>query len=203
MPAVAAPLQRPPTRRPVPVAADTRRLRQGPGRTPAVRTPAAVCGRSRGRLQRPGPQPTRQPLRGHHPAVRTASPGGRSSASIPDTLAVSAGGGRCPLPHPAGGPGWSATGGCAVPVLLRTAAVSAVRLGMPPGAARTAAVHRGHGRGVRFCGHLLGSAPGPRRRRTATVRTIRRWTRLVDTGRRLALPTPATAAVAPAAATKV
>jgi hypothetical protein len=46
----------------------------------------------------PGPRPTGHPLRGHHPAVRTASPGGRRSASISDTLAVSAGGGRCPLP---------------------------------------------------------------------------------------------------------
>jgi hypothetical protein len=39
LPAVAAPVQRPPGRRPVPVAADRRGLRQGPGRTPAVRTP--------------------------------------------------------------------------------------------------------------------------------------------------------------------
>jgi hypothetical protein len=35
---VAAPVQRPPTGRPVPVAADTRRLRQCPRRTPTVRT---------------------------------------------------------------------------------------------------------------------------------------------------------------------
>jgi hypothetical protein len=41
-----------------------------------------------------------------------------------------------------------------------------------------------------------GSAPGPRNRRTATVRTLGQWTRLVDTGsrRRPALRTPATAA---------
>jgi hypothetical protein len=36
---VAAPVQRTPGRRPVPVAVDTRRLRQGLWRTPAVRTP--------------------------------------------------------------------------------------------------------------------------------------------------------------------
>jgi hypothetical protein len=142
-----------------------------------------------GRLLCPGPQPTRQRLRGHHPAVRTASPGGRSSASTSDTLAVSAGGGRCPLPHPAGLDGRRPAAALS-PCCSGATAVSAVRLGMPPGAARTAAVHRGHGRGVRFCGHLLGSAPGPRRRRTATVRTIRRWPRLVDTGRRPALLTP-------------
>jgi hypothetical protein len=37
------------------------------------------------------------------------------------------------------------------------------------------------GRGVRFRGHLLGYGPGPHRRRTATVRTLGVWTRLVDT----------------------
>jgi hypothetical protein len=60
VPAVAAPLQRPRGGRPVPVAADARSLRRCP-----VRTPAWTAAVDSGRLQRPVPQPTRRPLRGH------------------------------------------------------------------------------------------------------------------------------------------
>jgi hypothetical protein len=144
----------------------------------------------RGRFLCPGPQPTGHPLRGHHPAVRTASPGGRRSPrhlGHPGSVRR-----RRPVPllQSAGMHGWSATGGRGVPVVLRGSAGSAVDAGRPT----STRPHRGHCRGVRFRGHLLGSAPGPCRRRTATVRTLGHWTRLVDTGRRPALWTPATAA---------
>jgi hypothetical protein len=145
-----------------------------------------------GRLPRPLPQPTGHPLRGHRPTVRTASPGGRRSASTSDTLAGSAGGGGsrgCALDgrRPAAAVSPPCSGGCGP---------SAVDSGRPDSTRLHAQPHRGPCRGVRLRGHLLGSALGPRSRRTATVRTLGRWTRLVDSGsrRRPARRTPATAA---------
>jgi hypothetical protein len=159
---------------------------QCPRCLPAVRTPAAVPDATvdSGRLPRPLPQPTGQPLRGHHPAVRTASPGGRSSARTSDTLAVSVGGGRCPLPQPrvymdgrrpAAAVSPPCSGGC-----------GPLRGGQRPSGQHPAALPaaRGHGRGVRLRGHLLGFRARSARPATATVRTLGRWTPLVDTGSR-------------------
>jgi hypothetical protein len=68
-----------------------------------------------------------------------------------------AGGGLCPLPQPAGVHGRSATGGRHVPALLKgAAAVSAVDSGRTAGCWPDSQTHRGHCRGVRFRGHLLG-----------------------------------------------
>jgi hypothetical protein len=81
------------------------------------------------RFRRPGPQPTGHPLCGHHPAVRTASLGGRSSASTSATLAVSAGGGRCPLPQPTGVHEGRRPAAAVSPPCSGAAAVSAVNNG--------------------------------------------------------------------------
>jgi hypothetical protein len=138
----------------------------------------------RGRLLRPVPQPTGQPLCGHHPAVRTASPSGRSSASTSDTLAVSAGSGRC---HCRSRRACLMVGSrrppC--PALLRAAAVPVVDSG--PSGQHPAALPDARRTPPRCPVPRTpagGSAPGPRSRRTSTVRTLGHWTRLVDTGSR-------------------
>jgi hypothetical protein len=105
-------------------------------------------------LPRPGAQPTGHSRCGHRPAVGTASLGGRRSASTRDTLAGSAGGGRCPLPQSAGVHGWSATGGPGVPLLLLRGC-GGVRGGPRPSGQHPAALPAGC-RGVRFRGPLLG-----------------------------------------------
>jgi hypothetical protein len=148
-----------------------------------------------GRLLRPVRQPTGHPLGDHHPAVRTASPGGRSSASTSDTLAVSAGDGRCPLPQSAGVPGCSATGGRRVPALLRAAAVSMVDSSRPastrphpaalPAAPRTlprCAVPRTPAGGFRARSAQPAEIDGPDARTVDAARRLGQWTRLVDTG---------------------
>jgi hypothetical protein len=189
---MAAPLQRPPGRRPVPVAADTRRLRQGPGRTPAAVPDAAV---DRGRFRRPGPQPTGHPRRGHRPAVRTASLGGRSAESTSDTWQCRQAAASAHCGSRAGVPGWSAPAAAVSPPLLK---------GLRWCPRWTAAVRGGTDRTQPHLGTAAvsgsadtcwGSRLGPRRRWTSTVRTRGQWTRLVDTGsrRRPALRTPATA----------
>jgi hypothetical protein len=128
---VAASDQRPPGRRPVPVATDTGRLRQCAGRTPGVRTPAAVFGSSGGQ---------RRLAACSSAADRTPAP--RPPSSRPDGiarwpqlrkhlghLAVSAGGGLCPLPQAADVHGRSATGDHRVPPCSGAAAVPAMRPG--------------------------------------------------------------------------
>ncbi len=117
------------------------------------------------------------------PSRPDGSPGGRSSAPTADTLAVSAGaacraadtlvwtpGGvegppppqtprrRRPVPTAAAGrrTGRSATGGRHVPPAQGAAAVSAVASGRPASTRPHSQTHRGHCRGVRFRGHLLG-----------------------------------------------
>jgi hypothetical protein len=142
----------------------------------------------------------RTPRRGHHPAVRTTSPGGRSSGGTSDTW-------QCPRRRPVP---TAAVGGRAWVVSYRrprclcpAQGCGRVRGGQQPSGQHPASTRphsqprRGPCRGVRFRGHLLGSAPGRRSRRTSTVRRLGQQTRLVDTGgsRRPALRTPATAAV--------
>jgi hypothetical protein len=154
-----------------------------------------------------GSAATWTPPRGEYPAVRTASPGGRSSGTTADTLAVSAGGGVPCGGHP--GPGQPVGGGSAaaadppaaacahgrsrrayrtvgyrgrhVPPCSGAAAVSAVDSGRPARTRPHSQPRHGHGRGVRFRGHCWGSGPGWRSRRTSTVRTRGQRTRLADT----------------------
>jgi hypothetical protein len=144
-----------------------------------------------GRLPRPGAQPTGHSRR---PAVRTASPAGHRSARTRDTLAGSAGGGRC-LTAAAGRWAWMLGRPAAAvspPPLLR--GCGGVRGGPRPSGRHPAALPAAAAvSGPADTG--WGSAPGPRGRRTATVRTRRQRTRLADSGSRSAgrLRTPATA----------
>jgi hypothetical protein len=170
-----------------------------------------------------GSAATWTPPRGEHPAVRTASPGGRSSATTADTLAVSAGaacraadtlvwtpggwrfrcrrgsagGGLCPLPQPAGVPGRSATGGRHVPPAQ--GGCGGVRGRQRPSGQHPAVLPdapRTRPRCPVAWTPAGGCEPGRRRRRTPTVRTRGRRTGLWTPAarRRPALRTPATAA---------
>jgi hypothetical protein len=144
--------------RPVPVAADT----AGCGGVPGGHRLSGH--RPRLRKQRWTANACRVQVRSR-PDTRSAAtvqPSGRHRqvAAVPqctsDTLAVSAGGGQCPLSQSAGVHGWSAAGGRDVPALLMAAAVSGMDSGRPASTRPHSQTHRGRGPGVRFRGHLLG-----------------------------------------------
>jgi hypothetical protein len=169
-----------------------------------------------------GSAATWTPPRDEHPAVRTASPGGRSSGTTADTLAVSAGGSAPCGGHPGLDTRWGGGSAAAAdphaaacahcrsrracmdgrlpaaamsPPCSGAAAVSAVDSGRPASTRPHSQTHRIHRRGVRFRGHLLGFRV--RSAQPADIDGPDAWTADAACGHRQVagvLRTPATAA---------